>query len=200
MSARTSSSVTDAAGAADTGKIFRIESTEMRSNHTSGNISLANTAMIGATAIASDSAWVSAMRFGTNSPNTNVQKVTKRTTAPKASSSEMSASTPRAANHPPRASANVAPLYTPVSMPMSVMPTCTADRNVVESASRSSAKRAPRLPRSADDCSRPRLADTKAISASAKKPLSSTNSAMISDSAINIRRYCESVTNKYRTP
>ena len=59
----------------------------------------------------------------------------------------------------------------PESTAMTVMPICTVDSRREGSAFSSSAARALALPPSASDCRRALRADTSAISAIAKKPL-----------------------------
>ena len=62
--------------------------------------------------------------------------------------------------------------YAPDRMPISVMPTCTPDRNRPGFSASFSARAAPREPSSAICWRRRRRDDTTAISASAKKPFS----------------------------
>src|SRR5512145_492202 len=67
--------------------------------------------------------------------------------------------------------ARVRPPYRPVKIVIRVMPIWIADRSVVGSSIRAIADFAPVRPCSAAACSRERLAETSAISDSAKKPL-----------------------------
>ena len=107
-------------------------------------------------------------------------------------------SSPRGANSgywfriAPSRAPSVAPPNAPDMMPISVMPTCTPDRNRPGFSASASARCAPRLPASAICCRRMRREDTIASSAIAKNPfrrVSATTMAISSQTVIACRMW-----------
>ncbi|KAI3473762.1 hypothetical protein Pfo_031649 [Paulownia fortunei] len=136
-------------------------------------IAVANRSRVGATAIEKPSARCRARRFGTSSPNTS-----DRATASAAPWRVRGRTA--AARRPARSTTH----RTRRENPATVTPICTADRKRFGSRP-SAATRAPREPRRSSCCSCDSRSETRAISAAAKTPPTSTK-RMTSPKAIQV--------------
>ena len=119
---------------------------------------------------ATSSGWRRASCLGTSSPSTSVRNVVASTTMSSASSPAKGASVALRSNTGSSRAESRAPPKVPVTMPTSVMPTCTVGRKRCGSSARPSAAEAPRTPLRSSTVRRARRADTMAISLSANRP------------------------------